>query len=405
MLFRLGCRSRRPRRLLPFSAVTAKSANIEDTCMTPAPARTLQRIKLEQNKRLYHHWGMLSVAHMATSGGNRANRKHLLFAILGKAWKEFSFTEVVSEAVGGLLLAFVALVRGWIESGGAYELALECVGCAMVIPIIGFIIRALLVAPCELVKETEEAKHGLINPRSVNTSIIAILSVICSLLLVCLLASVTLNLKYYAGHHEVEAKIKSAPKPVPDQVIPRPAIASINPAKDTAKTQITNANRTIQFDTNEPIAESGDSESEFTDLKAKKLAALAIQKADEKNKRQITFDAMWKTMLPLYKDCLETFYNLLKKDADRRGEGVAKTINYFACLPDRLDVDAAETNVAEIMFQKQTNVDFHVFIDGPAAYNGHGLRIECQGGTVEVHHHYVAAWNKCTLANMRNPSL
>src|ERR1041385_4601911 len=95
-----------------------------------------------------------------------SNGRHYLSAIFWKAWEEFGFIELLSEAIGGFTLACLAWYKGWINEDGAFEIALECIGCAILIPLVAFILRAIFTAPAELLKESEEAKKKVeINPK------------------------------------------------------------------------------------------------------------------------------------------------------------------------------------------------------------------------------------------------
>src|ERR1039457_5829590 len=121
-------------------------------------------------------WGCF--ASMAES---KSKGRHYLFVVFGKAWEEVSFIEVLSEALGGFVLAIIALYNHWIDQGDATDIALECAGCALLIPFIAFVLRAFFAAPAELVKETAEAKKKIeINPKSVYPAIISLLLAICS---------------------------------------------------------------------------------------------------------------------------------------------------------------------------------------------------------------------------------
>ncbi len=183
-----------------------------------------------------------------------------------------------------------------------------------------------------------------------------------------------------------------SPKPLPDQIIPAlqsmPSVVTQQMAVNQLQTQ---------FETNSPTKDGSDSESELAAIKAKKLAAQEIQKENDKKQRQDFADERWNRMLPIYKDCIETLYNLLKNESDRRGEGIAKTLNYFSCLPATLDVDAGETNVAEIKFQTQTNMDFKIYITGCDTYQQRGLRIECAVGRFEIRPSWLMNSGMCNV--------
>jgi hypothetical protein len=74
----------------------------------------------------------------------------------------------------------------------------------------------------------------------------------------------------------------------------------------------------------------------------------------------------------------------LKKEADRRNEGIAKTANYFNCLPSTINYELGETNIAEIRFQNQTNVYFHIKITGVNSWNQRSLITSGSCGDFEI---------------------
>ena len=193
-----------------------------------------------------------------------------------------------------------------------------------------------------------------------------------------------------------------APKPLPDKIIPQLVIS--NAPSTGLATQITNTESAIQFETSNPTAERADPEVELGKLKAKKLAQRAAQDEAARKQTQSNSDNRWTNMLPTFNYCIETFYNILKKEADRRNEGIAKTVNYFKCLPSTINFDLGETNVAEIRFQNHTNVNFSLAITKSFNYLQRTLRISCSCGYFEIQHH-PAAFSKECLVSVHIPDL
>jgi len=185
----------------------------------------------------------------------------------------------------------------------------------------------------------------------------------------------------------------SAAKPIPDKIIPRPVISNIPPR--VSPPQVTNVEPPIQFETSNPSTESGDSESELAKIKAKKLADKAAQDEANRKQQQSDSDNRWKEMLPIFNNCIETFYNILKNAAARRNEGIAKTDSYFRCLPPTIDYELGETNIAEIRFSNQTNIDFRIAITSDNQFRG--LRISGSCGYFEIHHANIYVWHKCNI--------
>jgi hypothetical protein len=186
-----------------------------------------------------------------------------------------------------------------------------------------------------------------------------------------------------------------ARKPLPDKIISQPAKSNIPPI--ISPPQVTNVELPIQFVTNYPSADSGDSESELAKIKAKKLAEIAAKKEADRKQTQSDSDGRWKVMLPAYKDCIETFYNILKKEADRRNEPIAKTDNYFSCLPSTINYELGETNIAEIRFSESTNVNFHIAITSGDQFQQRGLKISGSCGYFEIRHHPIYVYNQCII--------
>jgi hypothetical protein len=182
-------------------------------------------------------------------------------------------------------------------------------------------------------------------------------------------------------------------KPSPDKIIPQPVIS--NTPSIVSTTQVANSESQIQFETSNPSADGGDSESELANIKTKKLAEIAAQKEADRKQNQSDSDNRWKEMLPIFKDCIETFYNILKKEADHRNEGIAKTVTYFDCLPPTINYELGGTNIAEIKFKNQTNIDFHIAITSDNQFRG--LRISGSCGYFEIHHANIYAWYKCNI--------
>jgi len=100
-------------------------------------------------------------------------------------------------------------------------------------------------------------------------------------------------------------------KPLRDKIIPQPAPS--NAPSIVSPPRVTNAEPPIQFVTSNPSIDSDDPESELVKLRAKKLVETAAKKETERKQIQSDADERWKQMLPTYKDCIETFYNVLKK--------------------------------------------------------------------------------------------
>lgn len=137
------------------------------------------------------------------------------------------------------------------------------------------------------------------------------------------------------------------------------------------------------------------------ELVSRNTEELAEKRAEEeatKKQTQSDSDFRWQAMLPTYKDCAETFYDMLKKAADRKNQGVSKTATYFQCLPDSIDYRVGETNVAEIRFQNETNIDFRLTIPGCDLAWQRGLKISTGCGYFEIHRNLNFSSEKCDVS-------
>jgi hypothetical protein len=287
-----------------------------------------------------------------------AKRRSYLAAIFGKAWKEVSFIEVLSEAIAGFMIAIISLYRGWEDKQGAFEFAAECIGCAFLVPLVAFLLRSLFAAPAELVKESWESKKGEeTDPKSIYPSIVAILLAVCSILTIGLGFSLRFIFEGIGEKPQItQAPQKELPKPLPDKIIPTPVIS--NASSVVSPPQVPNAVALMQFETNNPSADSNDLKSELDQLKLQRQAEIAA--SDQKNNSEN--QSAWDKNLPLFRHSLESLHDILNQEAIDRGDRIEITSGYIACLPQKIDFKMEETKVAEIRLEKETNVDFAVSI-------------------------------------------
>jgi hypothetical protein len=289
--------------------------------------------------------------------------------IIRKAFKEFGFIEFLSEALAGFLFAMIAFFKGWINSESAFEICLECVGCAILMPTIAFILRVFCVAPSELLKESLEAKEGHeISPKSIYPSIIAMLLGTCSFLIVCIIFSVKLNIVKIAERHGTpEPQKEAAAKRLPDKIIPKEERPP--PSKPSFETN----NPTLAIMTNDAMAKL---KSEQNDFQKRKKAQI-LETAQKE----------WSDNLSERKYAVEELHAILSQEAAKRGEAIAKTPNYLQCLPLNLtpeDMDIDETNLAEIRFEKQTNISFTIWLINHM--DTHKLfRVQCGAGYMDLY--------------------
>lgn len=174
----------------------------------------------------------------------------------------------------------------------------------------------------------------------------------------------------------VQLKPIIASKPLPDKIIlssepPPPSIVSTQ--------QVASMESQKQFETNP--ADLGDAESELAKSRAEKLANL--------QKGKLKAETMWTNNLPIYVNSLESLYYILTEEAKKQGDGIAKTVGYFQCLPSTITHEIGEMNVSEIRFQTKTNMDFKIAITGEEwageyIVQSRGLKIYCSCGFLAI---------------------
>jgi hypothetical protein len=326
----------------------------------------------------------------------RKGGRFYLAAVFGKAWQEVSFIEVLSEAIGGFVFGVIALLKGWLDFRGAFETALECAGCAILIPFIAFILRVCFSAPAELVKESSESKKKEeINPKSIYPSIVVMLLALCSFLVIGLAFSLKVNFIQLKEKPSVIQAVKKEPqKPLPTKTIPRPEPAP--PPMIVITQQLADAETQKQFETFN--LNTGDVEdtnipaiiSEIAKLKAEQVAKIAKLKAEndakigsEKRKRDLNIQHWWDVYLPHFKHSLTVLHDALADEARKTGDGITQSVDYFQCLPPTIDSKIGELKVAEIGLQKNTNMDFIVSITALTGSDVRYLRISCGGCFLE----------------------
>ena len=206
---------------------------------------------------------------------------------------------------------------------------------------------------------------------------------VCSVLAVSLFFSLKVNLVRVAEMaNATQAAKRVAAKPLPDKTIPAPPVVPV-----ASSIQAESLKSPTQFETNP--ADNGDAESELDKFQSEREKA---READIQ-KSELTTQIIWKTNLPLYNFALESLQDNLRKEAAKRGDGIAKTDGYFQCLPSTINVNMKETKVAEIRFQTKTNVDFTIMIaqadmggdTGQSVQRPCWLQIRCSCGVLQIY--------------------
>ncbi len=288
---------------------------------------------------------------------------------MGKAWKEVSFIEIIAEAFGGFVFAFIALNRGWLDYRGAFETVIECVGCAVLIPIIAFVLRVIFSAPAELVKESAESRRkDEIQPKSIYPAIIATLLAICAFLLVGLAFSLKIHFTQPGEKNiAVLTEKKESQKPLPDIIIPAPE----QPPPAAPAPQVASMEPQKQFENFND--RTGAIESAMTELNAIKSNRIAASELVV-NQMNAELQSKWSNSLPYFQRAITVLRDKLKTESLPSNDGIRQSKGYLTCLPTIISPSVNNSKVAEIGYQTASNLDFSITIQH--RLSACGLRIE-----------------------------
>ena len=174
-------------------------------------------------------------------------------------------------------------------------------------------------------------------------------------------------------------------KPLPTKVIPRPEPLPPAPVAQTQPQQVEVVQTQKQYDIfNANTGGEADAESEFIRLKAKLESENKAKAASEAASEVEALNNYWTKAVPYYNRAIVSLRDILLTEAARRGDGIAQSDGYFQCLPPILNSDISGRKLAEIRFQKNTNVDFFIEIKGDLSAQ-RPLRVSCSGGLLEIH--------------------
>ncbi len=279
------------------------------------------------------------------------------------------------------MIAYFALKHGIVEGSEQKYLYFECIGCAILVPLIAFLLRILFVTPHKISRDAFQKKERA-KPAEANvlppkeSHIIGILCCICALLILSLIIQ---SIPNSSETNEPPRKESAAVvetnrqelKPLPDKIIPKPESTTITAAGPAAESQ-----KQFVID----IQDTNDAES-----------ALAQLKVENKNQTQAAENEAlsdWTNNLSAYNYALKCLYDIMKAEATRRNDSVTLTEDYFNSLPQIVAHSGEETKIAEIRFTNQTNLDFRIMITGEnrEGYNyiqPRALKITCDCGSLQ----------------------
>jgi hypothetical protein len=168
------------------------------------------------------------------------------------------------------------------------------------------------------------------------------------------------------------------PKPLPTIIIP-------NPENELPHSEVV-SNSEAPIDVPKPfevfdsitdaISDTGFSVAE---LKHKNL----LKKQQEDQEKLESLKTWWLKAIPDYNYALESLNNILVKNLPA-GDGMGLSPGYFTCLPTNLAEDIAGEKFAEIKYQKNTNIDFIISIQGKPTEE-RLLLISGSHGSLELH--------------------
>lgn len=111
----------------------------------------------------------------------KRRRSYLVQTIL-KTGEDFGATEIISEIMGGIVIAFLACKWGFANRAELTELIFLCIGAAILTPVFGFIFRLIFITPAKMVKELDEKTQEMANEiETLRTPILDIEAIPCDL--------------------------------------------------------------------------------------------------------------------------------------------------------------------------------------------------------------------------------
>ncbi len=286
----------------------------------------------------------------------------LLNAFVGRG-RTYHNVEIIAEVLaGGGMTSFLAVISKVEEKSIFVPLVFLGIAYAIAAPLFAFLIRLCIVTPLKLHAESEaKTDHdSTLALRQRGESVI--IPILLAILSVFILAAIT-GFLVIISHSTVgasnskttETPQRFAAKPLPDKIIPNP----ISPTNAVSVSPPTSTEPAKPFETNNPTLDTM-ADDAMAKLKAEQID---IQK---RNRQTIleTAQKEWTDNLSERKYAVEELHAILSQEATKQGQAIAKTANYFQCLPPHLtleDMDIDETNLAEIRFDKQTNISFTIW--------------------------------------------
>ncbi len=119
--------------------------------------------------------------------------------------------------------------------------------------------------------------------------------------------------------------------------------------------------------------------NELIQERAKADQEKAAEAKAEQDAKEAAFRSYWKESLPFYRGILTNFYDLLNKEAKKQRDTLTPSSSYELCLTPDIYVNEGISNVARLVFQKNTNWNFQIVVLSAAT-----LRIQCSGGYLNL---------------------
>jgi hypothetical protein len=180
------------------------------------------------------------------------------------------------------------------------------------------------------------------------------------------------------------------PKPLPDKIIPSsefaaPTIPAPRPTNDFTITPSLPVASVNQFENFNP--DTGDADDDISNKMAQIRAEAAAKKEAGHHQRNLAAQQIWQDFLPYCQRSIVVLRDVLSRKASKVGDGIAQSSGYFQCLPPAMDCDTGAIQIAEIRFQKNTNMSFLITVDGLHMDNLRPLIISCNSGILYLEPH------------------
>lgn len=333
--------------------------------------------------------------------------------MVSRTWRETEWVPVIIEdMLAGILVALAAALLKICQWDEFKELVFLIIGTAILGFAFGFIYRLIFITPEKIYKEfekrlktceskleergdTQTTSNQNIEDKATQPTQMPVMALVCLCVGLAFLLVGQISKNHKLENQQKQPEKIVSKKPLPTKVIPRPEAQPspmIIPTQQVAVTEpiVTNTSKTFdQFDST--IADTNDTTYRIQQLREAKQQAKEQQIAEqnaraqrENQARLLDIKKWWDLYLPYYNHSLVVLHDALLHEAAKEGDGIAQSNDYFQSLPSSIAPSVGGFNVAEIRFQKSTNMDFIVSVTALNSANRRTLRIISAGGFIEM---------------------